>query len=244
MQEDWRFSGMSYYKIDMMPPLIQSVNRDWLADEITAGDYVVFTVTFSKVVTGVSLRNFSIDATGDQVGATIYSIGGCGRVWQVTVKTHYGAGRLSIDLNRNLTLIRDEVNLFPTYSFSDGESYQIRSMKIYVDYNRGYDTNCGSSDKPMKTIGAGIEKVMRGGTIYVRRHEPLSKALRIPIHVKIEPDPLYVLYVRIGTDTGKGDSDMSADESVGSGKGDSDMSADESVDFGTENSWLKYILPR
>ncbi|NOY81101.1 MAG: hypothetical protein GXP31_08865 [Kiritimatiellaeota bacterium] len=90
-------------------------------------------MTFNEPVTGVSAANFSIDADGDQTGATLTGVTGGGTTWTVTVTTIAGDGNLSIDLNRNLGDIKDTAGNEMAAAFTSGESYTIDNSSPHAD---------------------------------------------------------------------------------------------------------------
>ena len=110
---------------DSTPPAVISITRQTPPQQLTNASQVIFAVVFSESVIGVQANNFSIDATGDQVGATIQSVDGSDANWTVTVDTVAGDGLLSIDLDQNLSNITDLTGLLLTGAFTNGESYDV-----------------------------------------------------------------------------------------------------------------------
>ena len=123
---EFYFDGRTY-NVDRRTPEITSITRQTPLDQDTNAAQVVFAVNFDEAVTGVAVGNFSIDATGDQIAASVISVDGAGQDWTVTVDTAAGDGSLSIDLDLNLSSITDvQNNAFGT-SYALGEIYNIDS---------------------------------------------------------------------------------------------------------------------
>jgi hypothetical protein len=113
----------SFILLDITPPDVVSITRQTPPQELTSASQVIFAVVFSESVVGVQTNNFSIDATGDEVGATIQSVDGSDENWTVTVDTVAGDGCMSIDLDQNLPNITDLMGLPITEAFTSGENY-------------------------------------------------------------------------------------------------------------------------
>ncbi|MHC4259238.1 MAG: S8 family serine peptidase [Planctomycetota bacterium] len=111
--------------MDSTPPTVISITRQTPAEQQTNAAQVTFAVVFSESVIGVQTNNFSIDATGDQVGATTQSVSGSDANWTVTVATVAGDGSLSVDLDQNISNITDLTELLLTEAFTSGESYDV-----------------------------------------------------------------------------------------------------------------------
>jgi hypothetical protein len=118
------YAEVDEFDIDTLTPTVSSITRD--DPNPTRAAQVYFDVDFSEPVTGVASNNFSIDATGGQVGATVDSIGGSGTSWWVLVNTvDDGEGTLSIDLNLNLTNITDAAGNEQVFFYTAGEAYDV-----------------------------------------------------------------------------------------------------------------------
>ena len=78
------FTTGTPFTIEKVGPLVVSINR--ASANPTKATGVNFTVTFDKIVTGVSLADFTLTTTG-LTGASIKSLTGSGKVYTVTVLT-------------------------------------------------------------------------------------------------------------------------------------------------------------
>jgi hypothetical protein len=89
------FTAGQVYTIDKTAPSVASIDR--AGANPTNAATVVFTVTFSEIVAGVNIPDFSL-ATPGVTGASITSVAGSNAVWTVTVNTGSGNGSIRLDL--------------------------------------------------------------------------------------------------------------------------------------------------
>ena len=126
-------SGVSEaYRIDHIPPAVSSIQFSSPLVAETNAAQVTFLVLFTDIdgVTNVLPNNFTIDATGGQVGASVMSVTPLGALpaaaWFVQVATvNGGVGTLSIDLNQNLSAITDDVGNPMSTPYTTGQTYTI-----------------------------------------------------------------------------------------------------------------------
>ena len=97
---------------------------------------VAFTVTFSRVVTGVDKTDFALTVTG-VTGATVYSVSGSGAAYTVTVHAGSGSGFLRLDVTDNDSIV--DASSIPlggpgagNGDFTRGQSYSIRDVQVYL----------------------------------------------------------------------------------------------------------------
>ena len=79
-------------------PTVTAINRHAGSATPTNASSVIFDVTFSTAVTGVSAGNFTVTTTGVTVG-TIGTVSGSGTAWTVTVTGVAGDGTLGLNLS-------------------------------------------------------------------------------------------------------------------------------------------------
>jgi hypothetical protein len=103
---------------------------------------VIFTIAFSKSVTGVNKADFALVTTG-VTGAYIVSTSGSGTTYIVTVNTGSGDGTIRLDLIDNDS-IRDSSNNplggagLGNGNFMSGETYTIVKSSMFVDVPSSY----------------------------------------------------------------------------------------------------------
>ncbi|MBX7244805.1 MAG: hypothetical protein K1X53_04860, partial [Candidatus Sumerlaeaceae bacterium] len=118
------FTTGQSYTIDQTAPTVSSIVR---ADaNFTNATTVNFTVTFSESVTGVDATNFTVVGSG--VTGSVGTVTGSGTTWNVPVTSVSGTGTIKVDLDQNLSNIKDAVNNSLTAAFTTGESYTIDQM--------------------------------------------------------------------------------------------------------------------
>ncbi len=89
--------------VDTVAPVVLSSNRLNPLNEVTSADTVVFRVTFSERVAGVTPASFVLSATGSATG-TISTVSGAeGNFIDVTVISLAGIGTLRLDVPATLT---------------------------------------------------------------------------------------------------------------------------------------------
>ncbi|MBI5352064.1 MAG: hypothetical protein HZB50_05455 [Chloroflexi bacterium] len=101
------------------------------ADPATTSS-VRFTVTFSEVVTGVDITDFTPDFTGI-ADATVSSVTGSGTTYTVTVLLGSGTGTLSVDLNDNDSIRNSVLAQLGGFGagngdFTTGETYTVNKL--------------------------------------------------------------------------------------------------------------------
>lgn len=107
------------FTIDKTLPVVTSITRTSASPTNAAS--VTFSVLFSEDVTGLTLDDLAIDATGI-TGAIVTDVTGSGSAYTVTVNTGSDDGLLSIDF---LGVVTDSVGNDSAASFMDGEAYSI-----------------------------------------------------------------------------------------------------------------------
>jgi len=123
------YSAGESYTVDKVPPTVLSIVR--ASANPTGSPTVNFTVTFSKIVTGVDRFDFSVVNAGTTViGASIVSVGGTGAVRTVTVNTGTGSGTLRLDLVDNDTILSETLIVLGgtglvNGDFALGETYTV-----------------------------------------------------------------------------------------------------------------------
>lgn len=115
------FTTGDVYIVDKTTPTVSSIVRK-IANPTNASS-VTFTVTFSKIVSGVTTGNFALDSTGVS-GAAISTVQGSGDSRTVTVDTGSGDGSISIDL-LTVSGISDLASNPLVSGYVAGESYTI-----------------------------------------------------------------------------------------------------------------------
>jgi hypothetical protein len=111
------------FLIDRVDPTVVSI----VCNEVspTSASLVSFTVTFNESVTGVGTDSFSIDATGDEVGAMVLSVTPLSpSAYQVVVGTVPGKGALSVDLSNTAGIV-DQVGNTMSAAFTNGAVYAV-----------------------------------------------------------------------------------------------------------------------
>lgn len=117
--------GSHTHQCGVSGPEVVGISRLTPANEFVQSAQVEFQITFSETVTGLAVNNFSVDATDAQTSASVVTVSGSGDQWQVLVGTQAGDGRLSIDLDQNLSQVQN-AGLEPlAQPFTQGESYQL-----------------------------------------------------------------------------------------------------------------------
>ncbi len=99
---------------------VQSISRLDPANSLTNQDEVVFQVTFTGPVSGLSSDNFSLTESGLN-GASLTSISGSGSTYDVTVHTGAGDGLLRLNVINDSNVTPSILGL----PYTDGETYTI-----------------------------------------------------------------------------------------------------------------------
>ena len=89
-------------------PSVLSINR--ANADPTSLSSVDWTVTFSEIVTGVDLSDFSLVSSGGLSGASITNVSGSGTTWTVTAATGSGSGTLGLNLVDDDSIINASSN--------------------------------------------------------------------------------------------------------------------------------------
>ncbi len=112
---------------DKSAPVINSINRLLPLNAATTGSSLVYRVTFSEAVKGVSASSFILTATGTAT-ANITSISASsGTVIDVTVDQAAGIGTLRLDLKNSGTNISDAAGNAISAGYSSGQTYTLNS---------------------------------------------------------------------------------------------------------------------
>jgi Zn-dependent metalloprotease len=90
------YTSSQYYSVYFTPPIVLSMVRA-NANPVIQNSDVDFTITFSGVVTGVSVDDFVI-TTGGLASPVISNLSGSGAIYTVTANTGPGDGTLRLDL--------------------------------------------------------------------------------------------------------------------------------------------------
>ncbi|MGY3090566.1 hypothetical protein ACVWYF_003621 [Hymenobacter sp. UYAg731] len=102
---------------------------------------VTYTVTFASSITGLSVSNFSLTATGTVAGATVTSVTGSGTTYTVTVNTGTGDGTLRLNL-ANDTGLSLTISNSP---YTSGPAYTIDKTAPTVAITSSTAANGGTS---------------------------------------------------------------------------------------------------
>ncbi len=117
---------------DSTPPSVLSINRKAPLGALTSATQVTFEVGFDEPVRDVAKEDFTIDATGSQVSASLLSVSGSGTTWTAVVNTADGTGTLSLDVVAGSTQLRDIAGNALAASFSAGQVYTVDREAPYV----------------------------------------------------------------------------------------------------------------
>ncbi|MEJ5241226.1 MAG: DUF2341 domain-containing protein [Anaerolineales bacterium] len=156
--------GGETYTVDKDVPVVLSIVRANPNPTNTAN--VDFTVTFSEVVTGVDVSDFSLSISGI-TGASVTGVSGSGAVYTVTVNTGTGSGTIRLDLIDDDSIVDTAGNPLGgsgigNGNFATGEEYTIitanrmytfRSLAAQDGFvvESGENTNLGGA---INTLGA------------------------------------------------------------------------------------------
>jgi len=164
----------SAYTVDRLAPTLVSITRGVPAQQNTNEPQVVFNVTFSESVVGVTTGNFSLTRTGGQATASIASVGGGGANWTVTVNTvvNQALGTIRCDM-ANATGVGDGLNaLAGTFPQAGDEIYTVDRWAPVCDSITRADpspTNAAQVDfdvhftEPVNGVAVGNFSVMGTG---------------------------------------------------------------------------------
>ena len=119
----------SYWSfITINAPTVLSIVR--VSANPTKATSVIYTVTFSKPVTGVDKTDFVLVASGSLIQTVVSSVSGSGSTYTVTAATGSGSGTLRLDLTDNDSI--KDAALIPlggvgiaTGNFTTGELYTV-----------------------------------------------------------------------------------------------------------------------
>lgn len=116
------------YTLDKTGPFIQSITR--ASANPTSAASVSFTVTFSEIVTGVDINDFTLVTTGIS-GAAVNSVKVVkGGVYVVTVNTGRGDGTIRLDVLSTAD-IRDTLSNPLERFYTSGETYTVLRSRSY-----------------------------------------------------------------------------------------------------------------
>jgi hypothetical protein len=112
--------------VDTTLPVVLSITRAGAASQITNASSVTYSVTFSEVVNGVSIDDFTLSGSGSAAGTlgTITNTGD-GKTYIVTVNGVDGDGTLRLDLKNAGTGIVDASGNPISGGFTQGQTYTI-----------------------------------------------------------------------------------------------------------------------
>jgi hypothetical protein len=116
------------YTIDKILPTVVSILR--ASSNPTIESSVDFTVTLSKIVTGVDAGDFSLTTTGILSGTSISNVSGSGTIYTVTVNTGIGYGTLRLNVIDNDSIVDGAGNPLGgpgagNGDFTNGETYTV-----------------------------------------------------------------------------------------------------------------------
>ncbi|MBI3172672.1 MAG: S-layer homology domain-containing protein [Chloroflexi bacterium] len=153
---------LAAYGLASIPPSVQSIVRT--DPNPTNAASVTFTVTFSEDVSGVTLDDFTLAASG--IGdASISTLNGSGAIYTVTVSTGTTNGTLRLDLTDNDSIL--DLTAMPlggagtgNGNFVTGETYNVYKTTTFADvplnhwawkyiesiYNAGITGGCGNGN--------------------------------------------------------------------------------------------------
>lgn len=117
---DGNFTSGESYTLDKLNPTVLSIKRASATPNIPS---VNFIITFSRIVSGVDIADFSLTPTGI-TNASIIKVSGTGTTYTVTVNTGSGDGTLRLDFINNDTVI-DAITNIANSNFTSGEIYTI-----------------------------------------------------------------------------------------------------------------------
>lgn len=124
------FAAGERYAIDKTTPTVVSSVRN--NPNPTSKTSVDFTVTFSKIVTGVDATDFTLTTTGGVSGASITGFNGSGTTYTVSVNTGSGNGTIRLGVLDDDS-IQDAVGNLLAGAFTSGEAYTVN--KILTSYS-------------------------------------------------------------------------------------------------------------
>ena len=123
------FTSGEVYAIEKDAPSVISVTR--ANSNPTNAATVDFTVTFSEVVTGVDLSDFTLTTTSVS-GMGITGVSGTGSVYTVTVNTGSGDGTIRLDVLDDNSIVNTANNPL-TSGFTTGEVYIVIKSAPFAD---------------------------------------------------------------------------------------------------------------
>ena len=134
-------------------PEVLSITR---ADHDPTGESTVnFTVTFSEVVSGVDISDFSLTTSGGISGASILTTSSNPNiVYNVSVNTGSGEGITNLDLKASNTNIINTAGMPINDGFTDGEFYTTLTPPDNDDFGSAIDIMIVPNSKNMNTEGA------------------------------------------------------------------------------------------
>ena len=121
------FTGGQTYTVDLVAPTVISIIRQNPSAAVTSASSgsLTYRVTFSEIVTGVGISDFTLDKTGT-ADASIASIDiVSGSAIDVTVNSVTGDGTLRLDLYASETGITDSLGNAITGGYTGGQTYTV-----------------------------------------------------------------------------------------------------------------------
>jgi len=120
------FTSGQMYTIDKTAPTVISINRQTPTDSLVSATSVVYRVTFSEPVVGISTSAFSLTSTATGSIASVSA--SFGSYIDVTVNSISGNGTLRLDLKSTGTGIADSAGNPISGGFTNGQLYAITTL--------------------------------------------------------------------------------------------------------------------
>lgn len=114
--------------LDQTPPVITNINRQEPIAEVTTATSVTFRAAFSEKVTGVDAADFAvIGISGNITGnvSSVTEVSNSGSMYDITVNSIAGSGKIRLDLKSAGTGISDEAGNPIDGGYTSGQSYTI-----------------------------------------------------------------------------------------------------------------------
>lgn len=141
------FTTGEEYNLNRTAPIATSIIR---ADtNPSTAENIRFTVTFSEVVSGVDISDFTLFTTGNITGTSVKEANGFGNLYTVTIGTGAGSGTIRLNLADNDSIV-DASNLplgglgVGNGNFTVGEEYSINKTPTVI-LSQIFDSN-GTND--------------------------------------------------------------------------------------------------
>ena len=129
------FTTGEEYNLNRAAPTVTSIIR---ADaNPSTAENIRFTVTFSEVVSGVDISDFTLFTTGNITGTSVKEANGFGNLYTVTIGTGTGSGTIRLDLADNDSIV--DASSLPlgglgagNGNFTVGEEYSINKTPTVI----------------------------------------------------------------------------------------------------------------